>query len=556
MALTAIVFLAGLTFAVNPPAINNVNIPPTGLEIDEGTDYNVTGQISEDVGVAHVNFSLDDGTPWDVNLETDDSFWWVLTGLTVGSHSLNISVMDDEGLSSFRLFTITVLGDPPAINNVNIPPWGLEIDEGTEYNLTGVIAEDVGVAWVNISIGGGTPFDANLEDDDTFWYVLMDLAVGNQSLNISVMDDEGLSSFRLFTINVTKTGGNPPGIDMVNISPDGLEIEEGTEFNLTGKITTEVGVAWVKVALNDGTPMDANLEEDDTFWYLFTDLAVDEYSLNITTMDTDELTSFRLFSIVVTAVSTSDPPTIDNLNMPPSGHEVEEGMKLNLTGKVTEDVGVAWAKVSLDNGTAMDVNLAEDDTFWYEFTGLSLGAHEINISAEDTDGQATYRLVHFTVIEHVAGDVPTIDNVNILSGHTIEKGTDLVLTGKITEDDGIEWVRVSLDDGTPMDVTLEEDATWSHTFTGLSVGEHKINITVMDIDDQESYKEVTFTVKEKDDDDDDEDETNWLLYIGIVIIILVVLMVLMMLMRGGGDKPAPAAPAPEAEPEPEPKEEE
>ena len=129
---------------------------------------------------------------------------------------------------------------------------------------------------------------------------------------------------------------------------------------------------------------------------------------------------------------------------------------------------------------------------------------------------------------------PVISDLNIPeNGHVIMEGTALFLSGRVTDDHGVAWVRVSVNDGVPTNVPLDGDDRFNTVFNP-GVGDHQVDITARDIHGLETHLTINFTVEELHDEPPfpPEEDENWTwLYLMIAVIVIVVVVAVVLLVK-------------------------
>ncbi len=108
------------------------------------------------------------------------------------------------------------------------------------------------------------------------------------------------------------------------------------------------------------------------------------------------------------------------------------------------------------------------------------------------------------------------------TGH-VSDDNSVTIEGTATEPTGIDTFQLILDGGTPIDVTVEADGSFSYDFEDLDDGDYTVVIRMVDATGQITERTITFSV------DTTADEFPWLwIIIAIVIIIVVIIMVVVL----------------------------
>jgi hypothetical protein len=242
-------------------------------------------------------------------------------------------------------------------------------------------------------------------------------------------------------------------------------------------------------------------------------------------------------------------PVLSDFSIDETGYETEN-TTWSITGKATDDWTIVELTGQLDENDPVDLTRTGDD--WeFAMSDLAVGEHNVTIFVEDEWGLNASVTFNFEVLEPtIPNTPPSLSDLTPVAGFKT-KETEVNVTGKAIDAEGLASIKLTLDNGTPVNAMTEGDDFW-YVFTGLTVGEHSVFIEVTDTFGEKVNDTVTFTVEEVvEPPDDDDEEDNTMLWVAIIIIIIIIIVIaVFMMMRGGGE------PAPAPEPVPEPEEEE
>jgi hypothetical protein len=214
------------------------------------------------------------------------------------------------------------------------------------------------------------------------------------------------------------------------------------------------------------------------------------------------------------------PPVISDLNIPATGYKTYD-RDVTITGNATDMQGIETLTATLDSGTPTNVTVGAGGAFTYSMVNLTIASHKVDFTAEDKKGLDFTLSVTFAVEENVA---PSITDLSKSDGFKT-KDTAFTLTGKVADTDGVKSVKIAVDSGTPVTLTVT-NGSWSYDFKDLKVGKHSAVITVEDDFGKTATRTLNFEVEEEGAGGG----STWLLLI-IVIIIILVIVVLVMMMR-------------------------
>jgi protocatechuate 3,4-dioxygenase beta subunit len=222
-----------------------------------------------------------------------------------------------------------------------------------------------------------------------------------------------------------------------------------------------------------------------------------------------------------TVVTYNLPPVIKDLSINDTGYETYN-KDVTVAGKATDVQGLAFLRAVLDSGAPVNVTVGTGGAFAHAMINLSIGAHTVVFTAEDVKGLTTTHTVAFTVKENVA---PAITDLSKADGFKT-KDTAFTLTGKVSDTDGVKSVKIAVDGGAPVTLTVT-NGSWSYDFKDLKVGKHSAVVTVEDNFGQTATKTLNFEVEEEGAGGG----STWLILIIVIIIILVIIVLVMMMMR-------------------------
>ncbi|MCK5291477.1 MAG: Ig-like domain-containing protein [Thermoplasmata archaeon] len=213
----------------------------------------------------------------------------------------------------------------------------------------------------------------------------------------------------------------------------------------------------------------------------------------------------------------------------PSDSSFEAGV-VTLEATVTDEFGnpVEGFDVEFiaDNGT-MDPDMAATSnglaTSEFEFL-LQSGFQVASLSASVV--KAGYIAAVNSIRIGVHNTPGVLDVTSIPATGHVSDDDSVTIEGTATEPTGIETFQLILDGGTPIDVTVEADGSFSYIFEDLDDGDHTVVVRMVDAANETTETTITFSV------DTTADEFPWLwIIIAIVIILIVVILVIVMMRK-------------------------
>ncbi|MFL0801971.1 MAG: DUF5011 domain-containing protein [Agarilytica sp.] len=171
----------------------------------------------------------------------------------------------------------------------------------------------------------------------------------------------------------------------------------------------------------------------------------------------------------------SNPPTLSNVSFSQNGSNV------TITGNADDENGnLARLYFQLDDNDVFYVNASPQ---WSQtFTNLSNGAHSVHVYARDTNGLTSEtETVSFTVEPGLA---PTLDSLSVL----VNANTVTVGINASDADGDISQAAIQLDGGTT--TFYPGTGTWDISYSDLTVGNHQIQVYIMDSAGNNSPTEI------------------------------------------------------------------
>lgn len=168
-----------------------------------------------------------------------------------------------------------------------------------------------------------------------------------------------------------------------------------SSVEITGTITDDFKVASASYTINGGASQSVTVKSDGSFKINLTGLSEGDYTVVITARDhAGNQKTFTLHFKVLFADVTA--PTI-TLEAPANGSTVTTP-STSITGKITDNRGVASATISVNGGAAQALTLAADGSFTFTQNNLVDGTYNISITAKDTSNNSKTFTSSFKVV--------------------------------------------------------------------------------------------------------------------------------------------------------------
>ncbi len=206
-----------------------------------------------------------------------------------------------------------------------------------------------------------------------------------------------------------------------------------------------------------------------------------------------------------------------------------EAGAVTLEATVTDEYGTAVEGFDVefvaDNGT-LDPGMASTTnglaTSEFEFL-LPGGFLVASLSASVV--RAGYVAAVNSVRVGVFNTPGTIDVTSVPATGHVSKDGSVTIEGTAVDPTGIDTFQISLDGGTPVDVTVGTDDSFTHTFEDLEDGDYTLVIQMVDSAGGTTETTITFEVKKA------AEEFPWLWIIIAIVVILVVIILIVAMTR-------------------------
>ena len=372
------------------------------------------------------------------------------------------------------------LWDPPPEVSIITP------QNGYVFNRTSVLirwngTDNIGIDHYEVKADNGSWIDVGMAEN----YEFSNLREGEHVLYVKAVDTAGNENVEQVHVVVDTTAPQ-----VLIFSPASIYINS-TSVLMRWNGTDNIGIDHYEVKVDSGSWIDVGMAEN----YEFTNLSEGEHVLYVKAVDTAGNEDVEMVNVVV---DTTSPQVV--ILSPVSAYVNVTGVLIRWNG--TDNIGIDHYEVRADNGSWIDVGVAEN----YEFSNLSEGEHVLYVKAVDTAGNEEVKFVRVVVDT----DSPTISNFVIT-----QKTEGLLVSWNATDNmSGISYYLVRIDDGEWKKTTDSE-----MLIKNISPGRHTIYIRAYDR--AGNFKEVSYVI-------DVPSSTPWLwivvgLILGVIAVILLVL---------------------------------
>ena len=457
------------TVAMNIDDMSFDRLAPLGIDLSEtfADDDGMISTLTAEVG----NDSL-------IEAMIEDSVL-TLTALAVGTTTITLTAVDDNGGDVMTDFVVEVINIEPVVANAVADQTTTRIAD-----LTVDISEtfddpdqDNSMLSITVAVADGMTADAML---DGHMLTISGLDVGYTNVTLTATDADGGSVSNTFmtTIeNVEPVVANAV-MDQTTTRIDDLTVDISATFDDPDDDNSMLSIS---VSVADGMIADAML---DGHSLMITGLDVGYTNVTLTAVDEHGGMVSNTFMTTVDNVG----PVVANAIAAQTTTRVED---------VTLDVSSAFDDPDQDNGLlAFSVSVEDDmivgamlDGDMLTLSGLEVGATNVTVTATDEDGHSASS-TFVTTIENVD---PVV--ANSVADQEMDRREPLVLDLSETfldVDDGAPTITVMIRSGAVLAASDVTDMTLS--LTALAVGETAVTLTATDVNGASVSDEFNVTV--------------------------------------------------------------
>ena len=285
----------------------------------------------------------------------------------VGSHSIQVAVLDQAGTTDRRNFTLDIqdADDPPVLG----PIPDLVATQGQPFTFRASASDpDLPYGdWLNFTDDCGLFVIGPTTGLIDFLPAVKD--VGTYRVTVTVVDSDGLSSTRTFALTVLNTIGNldrPPAIEAIA----NQTAVEGQPFSLSVRASDpDTGAGDTLSFTDDCALFDIDTSGRMAFTPQYQDAGA--YNVTVTVRDRDGLSAETMFRLSV--LSVNHPPVITGLS-PPDGANFTTASSIALKAAATDldgdPLNYSWKEggLLLGHGEELSVSFEESRTYFITLT--------------------------------------------------------------------------------------------------------------------------------------------------------------------------------------------
>jgi cyclophilin family peptidyl-prolyl cis-trans isomerase len=424
-------------------------------------------------GVASVTVNVDGTQSRILDLDSQGNFTYIPPvasgGAADGPHTVTITATDNVGNVTTQTFTFTLDTVAPGIQ-VTEPGDGASLK--TSPDFAGTVADAGGVASLKVSVDGGADQTITVDAQGNFTFnpglPTDGTADGPHQYAFTAVDNAGNVSHVTETVylDTTKPVATVTGPASGQTFTDNVTI--------TGSATDNIGTGFVNVYVDGTFVTGFGFPTNGSFSYT-------------TTLPTDGTANgpHTVSFVAVDSAGNASDPADFTFTLASPGAAVHltaptEGQALNavpaFTGSVASLSEAGNLTASVDGGAAQTVTVDAQGNFSFTPSVTGDGTHSVTFAAN-----APYTSVTRSFVLDTAA--PSLNVTSPANGQTFKASP--TITGTASDaTSGVASAQASVDDGPPVDVTVDAQGNFSFTpnlaTDGSADGPHTVSITVTD----------------------------------------------------------------------------
>ncbi|MBX2925309.1 MAG: T9SS type A sorting domain-containing protein [Chitinophagaceae bacterium] len=409
----------------------------------------------------------------------------IVKGLKKGTYKFQLTITDNNDVTSTALVTITVKAAPaPPVANagasqtITLPVNTVTLNGNASTAPSGSISN---YAWTKIS----GPAQGSIQEAGSAITEVTDLVEGVYVFQLSVTDNNSAVSTASVTITVKAALAAPfadAGHSSTITLPQNEAILDGSNS------TSEAGInsySWNKIS----GPDEGTIADITSVISAVTGLVEGIYEFELKITDANDMTSTDTVTITVEAALLPPVANVVNKNqtitLPDDTVMLDGSSSVSGTGDITS---YKWIKIS---GPAAGV-ITEADNAVTTAIGLVEGVYKFELTVTDENGLFSTNVITITV---APAPLPPVANAGIAKTIAFPENSVVLDGSKSASESGTivsyQWTMVS----GPAEASIVSPENVSTTVTGLVAGVYEFQLEVKDDNEKSAIATVTVTVE-------------------------------------------------------------
>ena len=383
------------------------------------------------------------------------------TGLSLGSHTCDISITSNGGSGTFSIEVNVVEEQPILSYSPSSHNFGDMLEGQTDSTTFEIWNSGAGTlsyslseacSWVSVTPTSGS--STGEHDTITVNIDTTGLSLGSHTCDISITSNGGSGTFSI-EVNVISIDTVLPEITDMHAFP--FHQEAGKNVTIYATVTDNVGVAnvFLSITYPDSSTKNFSIFQNKTGDIYYCERPYNQlgtYTFTIFAIDTSGNGNTSLPDTF--EIGDTTPPSIFNVGTSPIVKGI--GDKVNISVTVTDNVGVAnvFLSITYPDSSTKNFSIFQNktgNTYYCEKTYNQLGTYTFTIFAIDTSGNGNTSIIYSFQISDVTPPTVTIsypsggENVSGIvtirwnaTDNYYSKG-NLKITLKYSDDGGNLW---------------------------------------------------------------------------------------------------------------------
>ncbi|MBI1289813.1 hypothetical protein GC173_01025 [bacterium] len=437
------------------------------------TSFNFSGTaVDNDGSVASIQWRVNSGN---LQAASGTTAWSFSAPLTVGTNTVEVYAVDNEGLASATVTRIITRRAPnvaPTIT-VSVPTSDQTVaNAATTFNFSGTASDSDGtVASIQWRVNSGNLQTAS---GTTSWSFSVSLDVGANTVEVYVVDNEGLASSTVTRVITRRAPNVAPGITVTAPTSDQTVAYATTSFDFSGTASDSDGsVASIQWRVNGES---LQMATGTVSWSFAAPLSIGTNTVEVYAVDNEGLAS----STVTRIITRRAPNVVPSITVtaPTTYQFVANAItSFDFSGTASDiDGSVASIQWRVNSG---NLQTASGTTSWSFSVPLVVGTNMVEVYAVDNEGLASATVARI-ITRRAPNVAPSIVVFTPTTDQTVANAaTTFNFSGMASDNDGsVSSIQWRVNSGSLQTIT-NSTAFWSFSVP-LSVGTNTVEVYAVD----------------------------------------------------------------------------